>query len=461
MDEIDEGKKLIFQRGTDVGVLARELFPNGIIATEDPRQYSESISRTTRLIEESVPVIYEAAFSFNEVLVIADIIVKDKNRWHIYEVKSSTSVSETYELDASLQYYVISNILPGVKDVSIVFINNKYVRQGPLEPKKLFTIQSVTDKAIENQEHIRNEVVRLKNVLKEKTIPVKDIGPHCSAPYDCSFLGYCWKHVPGYSVFDIGGLRSEKKFDLYNQGVLLIEDVPVDYSLSAQQQIQVDCHKEKRIVIDLDKISEFLSVIKYPLYYMDFESIMPAVPIFDNARPYQQITFQYSLHCQQKRGSAARHFAFLAEASGDPRKDFIENLMKDTKGKGTILVYNKTFEITRLKELAIDFPAYKEEIEERISWIVDLMDLFRKKHYYTPDMKGSYSIKAVLPALVPALSYDEMEISDGGTASSAFESLYYEKEETKIKEIRNSLLEYCKLDTLAMVEIMNILTQTG
>ena len=187
---------------------------------------------------------------------------------------------------------------------------------------------------------------------------------------------------------------------------------------------------------------------------MDFETFQPAVPLFDNSRPYQQIPFQYSIHYKESKESQITHYEFLAEQGEDPRQKFVKNLLEDTSSKGDIIVYSKTFEITRLKEIANDFPAYAEQIEERISRIKDLMIPFRQKYYYSPEMKGSYSIKAVLPALVPELSYDELEINEGGLASIAFETLQIETDLIIIAEIKAQLLEYCKLDTLAMVRIL-------
>jgi hypothetical protein len=194
---------------------------------------------------------------------------------------------------------------------------------------------------------------------------------------------------------------------------------------------------------------------------MDFETFMPAVPLFNNSRPYQQIPFQYSLHYKKDKDAELEHFEFLAEASRDPRLPFIKKLLNDTKAEGIILVYNKAFEITRLNEIARDFPEFNKEIDERINRIVDLMIPFQKKYYYTPEMKGSYSIKYVLPALVPEMNYNNLEIKEGGKASIAFESLYYETDLFKTAEIRTNLLEYCKMDTLAMVEILNKLIKNS
>ena len=187
---------------------------------------------------------------------------------------------------------------------------------------------------------------------------------------------------------------------------------------------------------------------------MDFETFQPAVPMFDNSKPYQQIPFQYSLHYKKNKKSKIEHFEFLAETGNDPRIKFIENLLHDTQGEGDILTYNKSFEVLRLKEIAEVFPNYEKEIEERINRVKDLMLPFQKKFYYTYKMQGSYSIKYVLPALIPELGYENLEINEGGLASIAFESLYYETDLMRVADIRNNLLEYCKLDTLAMVKIL-------
>ena len=456
MDEVSESQQAIFNRGHDIGELAQQLFSGGIKATEDSKKSAQAIERTTELIENGTKVIYEAAFLFDEVLVIADIIVWDGKQWNIYEVKSSTSISDTYCQDATIQFYVISNCLK-VNDISIVYINNQYVRNGSLELNKLFNIDSVKDNVCILQDFIKSELIRLKRVLKGKEIPDIDNGPHCSNPYQCGFWGYCWKDIPEYSVFNIAGLKGDKKFELYELGYIKLEEVPEDYPLSQAQRLQIESHIGKKSVIDKDNIKKFLSSISSPVYYMDFETFMPAIPMFNGTRPYQQIPFQYSLHNQKTPGGKVEHDEFLADAEGDPREPFIKKLLKDTREPGIILVYNKAFEITRMKELAADFPKYSKDIEDRIERIVDLMLPFQKKYYYTPEMKGSYSIKSVLPALVPELSYKGMEIADGGTASTAFESLYYEEDIFKVEEIRKNLLKYCGMDTQAMVEILNVL----
>jgi hypothetical protein len=245
-----------------------------------------------------------------------------------------------------------------------------------------------------------------------------------------------------------------KKYELYRNGIIRFEDIKDKSVLNKNNLLQLEVYKSGKPEVDKKAIKDFLSDLNYPLYFMDFETFQPAVPLFDNSKPYQQIPFQYSVHCKENKNSELKHFEFLADPGGDPRKKFIENLLNVTDGKGNIIVYNKTFEITRLKELAGDFPGYADNIEKRINRIVDLMVPFQKKYFYAPEMKGSYSIKYVLPALVPDLSYDELEINEGGLASIAYESLQTETDLMHIAEIKQQLLKYCKLDTLGMVRIL-------
>lgn len=454
-DRIDQHLLEIFQRGTDVGLIARDLFPGGLDASPGtPSLYQKSVLYTRQLVSEGTAVIYEAAFQYDDVLCAIDMLVRDGESWRAYEVKSSTGISDTYIMDASVQYYIMKESGLPLDDISLVHIDNQYVRRGELNVQSLFKIKSVLQEAQANQEFVSNTIERLKGVLKGKRIPSLDIGEHCFTPYECDFRGYCWQHIPENSVFDIAGLSKAEMFTIYREGIVRLEDVPDSYHLNRSQHMQVECHRTQSIHIDYEGIKSFLSSIRYPLFFMDFETFMPAVPLFENTRPYQQIPFQYSLHYRPSRKSEVRHCEFLAEAGADPRVQFIERLLEDTRGRGDIIVYNQSFEKKILTELARDYPGHAEEIKERISRIKDLMLPFQKKYYYTPEMRGSYSIKRVAPALVPELDYDYLSIPDGISAMSAFERLQHETDASVTDEVRKNLLEYCGQDTLAMVRLL-------
>ncbi|MBL7894508.1 MAG: DUF2779 domain-containing protein [Bacteroidia bacterium] len=458
-DETSDSQQYIFDQGTEIGELAANLFPHGIDLTPDSVfDYTESIRRTQELISRKERVIYEAAFLQEGVLCAIDILVYDGKNYRAYEVKGSTSVSDTYIQDASLQYYLITKSGVKLMDISIVHINNEYVKKGDLDINQLFTIQSVLTEVLNEQKNIPNNIAEFKKVLEKKNNPPTiDIGAHCNSPYSCDFLGHCWKHIPENSIFDLSGLRSEKKFALYNNGIITFNQITKEAEesfLNDKQKMQVFAELEQRTYLDGENIRSFINELQFPLYFLDFETMMPAIPLYDDSRPFQQIVFQYSLHILKSKGSTPEHDEFLAEPDkGDPRRPFIEKLIKDCGNSGDILVYNIGFEKGRLNELAEDFPEYSVSINKIIARLKDLMIPFFKRWYYTPEMKGSYSIKSVLPALVPDMSYSDLEIQEGGTASATFTEMARGTFKGDVAKTRRALIEYCTLDTLAMVKI--------
>jgi hypothetical protein len=254
-------------------------------------------------------------------------------------------------------------------------------------------------------------------------------------------------------------MRLEKKFSLYREGIVALEKVFESVELTERQTLQVRGHLEGYTHIEPDNIRDWLSQLQYPVYFMDFETFNPAVPLYDNSRPYQQIPFQFSVHRLDKSGGTLTHEAFLGEPEADPRPAFIERLLKALGKKGTILAYNLPFESTRLRELQSDFPNYADDIEKLFPRMADLMEPFQRGWYHTPDMNGSYSIKQVLPALVPGVGYEGMDIAGGGEAMAAFEGMLHIRDPAKREKIRNGLLAYCEMDTLAMVKILEKLSE--
>ena len=454
-DPLTPEQEAIFSQGTNVGELAQGLFPGGVdCSPESYYNFQESVAKTQQEIEKGTKVIYEAAFQFNGVLAALDILVKEKDGWHAYEVKSSTKVSETYELDATIQYYAISNAGIALKDISIVYINNQYTKNGPLDIHALFTIESVKEKVEELLVGIPNHVARFKNVLFAAQAPTMDIGEHCHTPYGCDFAGHCWKHIPEYSVFNIARLRQPKKFDLYKQGIVHIEDVPDNFDLNDKQWMQVECERNQESFIDKKAIEKFINDLVYPIYHLDFETFATAVPVFDGSRPYQQLVFQYSLHIEHEDGRI-EHKEFLAQADGtDPRIEFMSRLIQDCGTSGSVLVYNRGFESGKIEDLIEFSPEHAVALQGIIDRIVDLMVPFRERWYYTPEMRGSHSIKKVLPALVPELSYKTLDIQGGGEASSTFSQMVQGTFKGNMEETRKHFLAYCKMDTLAMVRIL-------
>jgi hypothetical protein len=454
----DPSLEAIFTQGTQVGELAQKLFPGGVDCTPaSVYDFQKAVLKTNEFINFGNPVIYEAAFQHNGVLAALDILVKDNEGWKAYEVKSSTAVTDTYILDASIQYYCIKNAGIDLVDISIIHINNQYIKQGELDINQLFTIESIKDQVLDKQSTIENDIDRLKNTLNQTNEPSKEIGIHCSSPYSCDFMHYCWKDIPEYSIFDISRLSIHKKFELYKKGILNFNQIPSDFPLNENQWKQVHGEIRNEKFINQLEIKDFIESFQFPIYFLDFETFTTAIPIIDNSRPYQQIVFQYSIH-KLTNDYLLTNGEFLAESDGkDPRIPFIEKLINDCGDSGTILVYNIGFERGRLSELCDIFPKYKSQLSLLMDRMIDLMIPFQKKWYYTPEMKGSYSIKKVLPALIPNLTYSNLTIKEGGTASNTFASMMNNTFSGDIEQTRKDLLEYCKLDTYAMVEIFNLL----
>jgi len=454
-EPISYSQKLLFEQGTNVGVVARDLFPKGIeICSKETFNFESAISKTKEFLKGENPIAYEATFLFNGVIAAIDILVKEDGEYSFFEVKSSTEIKDIFILDAALQYYIVKNLGFSVKDFSVVYINNQYQSNGELNVNELFIKKSILNEILKLQEYIPMKIERLKSLLTETECPKIEIGLQCNDPYPCDFISYCWKDIPKPSVFDIANLKATKKFEFYSKGIVEFKDIPKDHSLNQNQWQQVESELRKETIVSKPKINEFISELKYPLGFLDFETFQLAIPSFKNSRPYQQIVFQYSLHKLKSKSASLEHLEFIAETGGtDPRVNFIKKLLVDCQGVETILVYNIGFEKGRLSELANDFPEYSSDILNIIDRLKDLMMPFRERWYYTPNMNGSYSIKSVLPALMPEFNYNDLEIKDGTTASSVFTSMFTGTFNGDLIRTKTALLDYCKLDTFAMFKI--------
>ena len=451
-DPVDAATQARFDVGIEVGILAQQLFPNGESIKFSGGNFKEMLARTRQLITQGATTIYEASFSFDNIFVMVDILHKGKKGWEIHEVKSSTGVKEVHVHDAGIQYYVLTGKGLDVARTTIVHLDTSYVRQGELDLCSLFFIADVTEPVLAKQDFLRAELTAMRQEIKTG-MPDRDIGVQCNDPYPCDFIGHCWQHIPEYSIFNLARLKQEKKFDLYSRGIVRLEDIPEDYPLSVSQRIQVECARDNSELIRRDAIRVFLTELWFPLYFLDFETFQQPVPLFDGVRPYQQIPFQYSLHTLAGPDGDLDHQEFLAPAGRDPRRELAERLVVDIPGPGCVLAYNQVFEKGVIRRLAEAYPDLREKLLAIHDNIRDLMAPFLKKDFYLPQMRGSYSIKYVLPALVPELSYQGLAIADGDQAMNAYATLHLLKDEREIEEKRRALLEYCRMDTLAMVRI--------
>ncbi|HQP47630.1 MAG TPA: DUF2779 domain-containing protein [Spirochaetota bacterium] len=461
-DPIDTRTRGILMRGNEAGILARQLYPGGIeVSPENPENFSAAAAKTREYIESGADVLYEAAFLHEKTFCVTDILVRDGKAWRACEVKSAAGISPEHLMDAAMQYHVMTEAGIDLKEMSLIHINRRYQRHGDVMVRSLFSERSVREQVRERQEAVRHALGEQREVLEGRIMPEVGIGVHCFAPVMCDFRGYCWGKIPEGTVFDVAHMPKSRMVELYRSGIESMGDIPEGAGLNAAQRLQVSCFRSGKSFIDRGKLGAFLDTLDYPLYFLDFESTTPAVPPFDGLRPYQHVPFQYSLHFLPERGAEPEHREFLGTGEGDFRREFIVTLLAHTEKEGHILVYDRSFEEGRLRDLGQVFPEYGGAIKERIGRMRDLMEPFRNRYYYSPAMKGRYSIKSVLPALVPELSYHSLAIRDGYAAMNAYEQLRHEHHDGTRAEIIRNLKEYCRMDTLAMVKILRHLEEVA
>ena len=466
---ITDAQQSIFDTGTEVGELAKGLLGEYEDMTsfraDGHLDISKMIDRTKDALARGVVNICEAAFDFNGCYCAVDILHKTSEGYAIYEVKSSTSTDkEIYGWDVAYQKYVLTGCDLNITGTYLVCINNKYVRQGDIEIDKLFKIDNLKDAVDVEYENVAANVQNALSALEKKEEPRKSLSTACRSPYLCAFWEYCTREVSKPSVFDLYRMDWADRFDNYNSGTVTFEDAQ-NLPLNAKQRMQVESTLAGTASINKAGIRTFLDTLTYPLYFLDFESIMPAIPRYDGTRPYQQLPTQYSLHIQNEPCGELKHVEFLAPSKGNPLRPIAEALCRDIPSNVDVVVFNKAFECTRLRELAEMFPDLAEHLLAIKDNVKDLLVPFRQGYYYVPAMGGSFSIKSVLPALFPndpELDYHALDdiCQNGGDAMNLFPKLQHMTQEDEAKA-RRALLDYCRLDTLAMVKVLGKLYEAA
>ena len=463
------------EAGQEVGQLARKLFGPFVDVTSYADQqldFSTMLEKTKQEMEKNTQVICEAAFSYEGCYCAVDILKKTEDGWAIYEVKSSTATGDTEEVepvhaaDIAYQKYVLEHCGVPVTGTYLVNINREYVREGELDLQKLFCIRDVSDPVEEEFKEVEKNLKEAQEILNNPEEPSCDLEVGCHSPYPCTYWNYCKKHVPKESVFDLYRLPFKKKLEYYRQGLITYQDLEKSGVIkNPKQQRQMSfVLEEKGTHVERESIRLYLEQLSYPLYFLDFETMQPVIPLFEGTKPYQQIPFQYSLHYMEKEGGPLLHKEFLAESGTNPLREIAEALCQDIPMDVCVTAYNKAFECTRLKELARMFPDLEEHLLNIEAHIVDLLVPFQSGYYYNRAMGGSFSIKSVLPAIFPddpELDYHSLEgVHNGSEAMTIFPKIKDMPKEEQEKARRN-LLKYCELDTYAMVKIWEELCEVS
>ncbi len=456
--KVSETQQAIFDQGHEIGNMAKQLYPGGIEVAEGIYGYSESIAATVKVIGQRVPL-YEPAFEFNSGFVRVDILVPNgDDSWEIVEVKSGTSIKDQNLHDVAFQKYVCEGAGLKISGCYIMYVNNQYEREGEIEPEKLLVAEEVSDRIMGLAKTIPDRLEELKKISAQDKAPDIQIGPHCNSPYKCDLKYRCWNFLPKYPVTDLYRDNKGRCWNFLEEGVLGINDIPEGASLSAKQEIQRSSVMKGDAEIDKAAVREFLDGLEYPITFFDIETFQKAVPPYEGLRPYRQIPFQFSVHVLDSPGSDLKHFEFLAENSQDPRNDFMDKLIEVVPDTGTIMVFNASFEKSRIKECAQHEPRFQPWVDSVLVRFVDLLKPFNSFSYYHPDQHGSASIKQVLPVLTDT-DYSNLNINEGSMASLSFVKMVFDSsmpEGTK-NQTREDLLKYCALDTKAMVDVLNAL----
>ena len=441
-----------FSRGNQVGAAARDFVPGGILIDAPYYEVEERVTATQAAIEAGAPVIYEASFLEDGLFVSVDILERRPGGYALVEVKATVEAEEHHIPDVAVQLHVLQRAGLTVKRVEIMHLNRE-CRHPDLS--NLFIRENVTARARKAARSAPSLIRKFAQVLAAK-LPDVETGDHCGDPYPCPFMDRCWPLLPPHHVSSLYRITSKALAQLIDDGFETLHDLPEEYAAKGTAKRQIESVRGNKVVVE-SGLSQALSAVRGPIAFLDFETVAPAIPSWPGCSPYTMVPVQLSCHLQTATGT--EHHAWLAEGSEDPRPAFAQALIKACEGAETILAYNAPFEKARIAEVMKAFPKYKLELSGIHARIQDLLPIVRN-HVYHPDFNGSFSIKSVLPALVPDLGYDDLDIRDGGAASAALESVLFGTELAAEQQniLRKQLLAYCERDTWAMVRVYERLT---
>lgn len=452
---VSESQQWVFDQGTEVGILARELFPGGVEIAEDHRHSNQALAATAAALASGARVMYEAAFSYDGVLVRADIMVAaDDGRWDLYEVKSATALKDVHISDAGVQAYVVEGAGIALRSVNIIHINSSYLYGGgEYDLEALFRVNDITPLARECLGTMGDTITRLREVLDGPEPEVR-VGSQCSHPYPCEFREYCHSFLPSdYPITHLPRLSEQLLHELLEAGHTCILDVPHDFpGLTASQRRCVSVVQAGEPHVDVAALAKELSALRWPVYHLDFETVNPALPIWPGTRPYQVVPFQYSLHVHYPDGRT-KHREYLHVGDGDPRRALARHLIADCGRRGSVVHYTP-YERTQIEGLIAALPDMAPSLGFIRKRLFDLEPLIRL-HTSHPAAAGRSSIKSVLPAWCPDLSYSTLNISDGQTASVRYLRAHQGMlAPAEAERVYADLAEYCGLDTFAMVRLL-------
>jgi hypothetical protein len=454
----------LIDAGNAVEAAARALFPTGVLITAAG---DEAIAETQSLMAKR-QTIFQASFAADGLLTRCDVIAPAPDgAWDLFEIKGNNALKEGSEdrdhiTDLTFQAIVVERTGITLRHRSIILLNKAYVRSGDLATDRLFEQTECSPLVAKKYEETARSMDEAVIYLNQTDEPEGGCDCHYKGRgRQCSTFKYSHPEIPDYSVHDIVRIGASKKklAELVDHKMFSLSDVPASIELSLVQQNQIDVAKASAPIIDRARIRDALSRYEWPLYFFDYETFAPAIPMFDGYSPYRRIPFQFSLHTLSAPETEPSHFEFLHDNLTDPTAEVIRLLDERIGSKGSLVVWYAPFERGVNTEMAARCPSSAAVIERINGQIRDLRDVFVDQHYVHQGFRGSTSIKAVLPVLVPDLSYKHLEIQDGGTASARWIEMVTTTDDDRRRAIAQALKDYCRLDTYAMYAIWKRLTQ--
>lgn len=453
----DASMQAILDMGTEIGRLAQQYFPGGVLVKAGFRQREAAVAETAALVHNpSIPSIFEGAFEYDGVLVRVDVLERVQRReegtpsWRLIEVKSSSRVKDVHLDDLAIQSQVVQGTGLRLDATCLMHINTEYLYQGgEVDLEALFSIKDVSEAVTLRRELVNERLSVMKSTLLKSDPPDIEPDQHCHVPYECPFWAHCTKEKPSRWIYHLPG-KKEVVNQLVQQGITTIDDIPDGTRLSDAQRRVKD-----NVEWISSKLGHVLRSVTYPVHHLDIETVMLALPRFPLTRPYQPLPVQWSNHIELESGELSHH-EFLHSEASEPRQRWALALIESLGESGSIVVYS-AYEEAIIRQLAETFPEFKMAFKAILKRLWDLLPVIRE-HYYHPDFNGSYSIKSVLPAVVPSLGYDDLAIQAGGQAAAEYyRMVFVETDWVEQATLRESLLRYCARDTLAMVELRSVL----
>lgn len=454
---LSEFDQLLMRTGNDVDLIARNLFPSGILI-EDRNAFAQAT--TLSYIQKKQSVLFQAVFQNEGFIASVDILEfnSETNSYSIYEVKAKNKIDEKIHFyDLAFQVNLLRKAGLKIEKINLIHLNKEYVRSGQLDFERLFTIEDVTEKIESLCEEVAIEMDSALVYLSEESLS----SGFCMCVYKgrsnhCTCFSILNPDIPEYSIHDIARIGSSKKklADLVDGKTFRIHEIPVHIKLSTIQQNQIDVHKQQTVLIEKESITNELKNLVFPLYFIDYETFPCGIPRFDGFSPYDQIPFQYVLYILKSPDVEPELLEFIHTDSDDPSVYFADSLKKHIGNTGSVIVWNKTFECGINTQMGARLKEVKEFMDSLNERVYDLEDIFTKQYFVHKDFRGKTSIKNILPVVVPTLSYKELGIQNGGSAAESWNRLFMETISQVDKEkIIQDLKTYCGRDAYAMYAI--------